>query len=223
MHAHKNCPCSHSGSSRGEVWAWSRLCSLSLSVGQRVCACVWPNARVCVRNIAQLTQRHSFLYDSQLCGLGSLFGDPAARNVWCATPLESPSYTRTHTHSQPTPDSTYCSEQGRRRDGPQPRGRMVQIPQLIEKHRGVGLSGGTDVSSIRPPPPTHTHPHIHHLCSAHTHTLQGKWIERNTKNEKYSVLVGIGGGADSWMVVWLSSEIATVLPDFGLCVLQHVQ
>lgn len=50
-----------------------------------LCSVAWP------------TQRHSFLYDSQLCGLGPLVSRPAARNVWCATVLESPSYPHIHT------------------------------------------------------------------------------------------------------------------------------
>ncbi|MEQ2174980.1 hypothetical protein GOODEAATRI_013370 [Goodea atripinnis] len=54
-----------------------------------------PNGNpACVPDIDQLTQRLLFLFDSQLCELGSLDGSPAARNVWCVTQLERP----THTH-----------------------------------------------------------------------------------------------------------------------------
>lgn len=74
-----------------EAWARSRPSYACVSVS--ACVRMWPNT--CV----QLTQRYSFLYDSQLRGLGPLVGHPAPRNVQCATLLESPSYPHTLTTS----------------------------------------------------------------------------------------------------------------------------
>lgn len=105
--------------------------------------------------------------------------------------------THTHTHGllwrQPTPLS-----RGRQRDGPHPKGRMVQIPQLIEKHRGVGQSEGTDVNSIRPSP------HTHHLFCA---LSVGKTKRKEQKKcRKYWTFVGIVRVADNWILDWLFSN-----------------
>lgn len=72
-------------------------------------------------------------------------------------PTGKASVTHRHTHSQlpwrqPTPLS-----RGRQRDGPHPKGRMVQIPQLIEKHRGAGQRAEELMSTLT------DHPRTHHL------------------------------------------------------------
>lgn len=93
-------------------------------------------------DVFKLKQRDCFLYDSQLCRLGRTLGHLAARNAWCVAQLESPSHTHphtlkhTHTHTQQAPPRQHTPlSRGRRRNGPHPEGRMVQIPLLIKKKK----------------------------------------------------------------------------------------
>lgn len=130
--------------------------------------CAHVTVHVC--RIAQLTQRHFFLYDSQLCGLGALFGHSTAKNVWCATLLESPSYPHTltlntHTHTHTHTHSIYRdilllwagADTGK---GLTPKGRTVQIPQLIEKTQSSEGKVEELMSTFVTPSP-HP-PHFHH-------------------------------------------------------------
>lgn len=96
--------------------------------------CAWE--QICVCNIAQLTQRQSFLYYPHLHRLGPPVSHPAAWNVWCITLLESPGYPHTQTAFlwiQPTPLS-----RGRQREGPHPWGRIIQIPKKRKKKHKSG-------------------------------------------------------------------------------------
>lgn len=115
-----------------------------------VCICAWESVYVCCVTeymYAILLNSNDFLYYSQLCRLGPLVSHPAAKNVWCVTLLESPSYprihtyalTHRHTHVQPLSESNPLLRAGADGGtGLTQKGKMVQIPKLIKKNRGAG-------------------------------------------------------------------------------------
>lgn len=130
-----------------------------------LCMSMCAHVTVHVRRIAQITQRHCFLYDSQLCGLGALVGHSTAKNVWCATLLESPSYPHTLKH---TLTNTYAphllrhpTPLSRRREGPHPKTKNGSNSTADRKKTLNSEGKVEELMSTFVTPSLHP-PHFHH-------------------------------------------------------------
>lgn len=97
------------------------------------------------KDVSELTQEIAFCIIPSCEDLAPMLGHLAARNAWCVAQLESPSHTHPHTlkhtHTQQAPPRQHTPmSRGRRRNGPHPYGRMVQIPLLIKKIKNLKVA-----------------------------------------------------------------------------------